>query len=206
MSIKLTIGTDEELVKKYQTTFDKNAVGELFKRHSLMCYAVCNKYLKDDDEAQDAAMQVFEKLFSDLLKHEIQNFRSWLHTVCRNYCLMQLRKPLLTIRMSEPEGDSETSFMELEQFLHQQENTDDKEQKLQTLEYAIHELKDKQKKCIELFYLQQKSYDEVSAITGYSDNEVKSHIQNGKRNLKIILSNKGIRLWLPLITWILHYV
>jgi RNA polymerase sigma-70 factor (ECF subfamily) len=197
--------TDEDLVKHYQATKDKIAIGELFKRHSLMCYAVCNKYLKDEDASQDAAMQVFEKLFTDLLKHEIQNFRSWLHTVCRNHCLMQLRKPNLTLRMSDTEGENDAQFMELEGFLHHEENTTEKEFKLQTLEHAIEELKDKQKECIHLFYIEQKSYDEVSKITGYSINEVKSYIQNGKRNLKIILSNKGITLWLAASTWILHF-
>ena len=106
--------TDEELVKMYQTSLDKNIVGVLFKRHSLMCYGVSNKYLKDEDAAQDATMQIFEKLFSDLTKHEILNFRSWLHSVCRNYCLMELRKPMRVMRMRESEDDHENEFMELE--------------------------------------------------------------------------------------------
>ena len=118
--------TDEELVKMYQTSLDKNIVGVLFKRHSLMCYGVSNKYLKDEDAAQDATMQIFEKLFSDLTKHEILNFRSWLHSVCRNYCLMELRKPMRVMRMRESEDDHENEFMELEQFLHQEENPEDK--------------------------------------------------------------------------------
>jgi RNA polymerase sigma factor (sigma-70 family) len=197
--------TDEDLVKHYKFTGDKIAVGELFKRHSLMCYAVCNKYFRDEDAARDATMQVFEKLFNDLLKHEIQNFKSWLHTVCRNHCLMELRKPSLTIRMNESEGEHESSFMEFDGFLHQDDNTQDKEQRLQTLELAILELKDKQRECIELFYLKQKNYDEVCSLTGYTPNEVKSFIQNGKRNLKIILAGKGITLWLAMTTWILYH-
>ncbi len=205
MPFKPATLTDEELVIHYRINHDKIAVGELFKRHSTMCYAVCNKYLKDEDASQDAAMQVFEKLFTDLLKHEIQNFRSWLHSVCRNYCLMQLRKPTLTLRMDEPEGENETQFMELERFFHQEDNPLEKEHRLQTLELAINELKEKQKECIELFYIKQKSYEEVSSITGYTTNEVKSYIQNGKRNLKIILSNKGITLWLLFTTWILNH-
>lgn len=205
MKFNSQLQTDEELVKQYQKSLDKLTVGVLFKRHSLMCYSVCNKYLKDEDSAQDATMQVFEKLFDDLLKHEIQNFKSWLHTVCRNYCLMQLRKPVITTRLVESDGEDESRFMELERFLHQQEDTQEKEQELQNLEHAIHELKERQKECIVLFYLEQKSYEEVSTITGYSSNEVKSYIQNGKRNLKIILSNKGIAFWIALTTWILNH-
>jgi len=76
--------SDEELIEHYQATGDKQAVGELFKRHSLMCFAVCNKYYRDTEKASDAAMAVFEKLFTDLQTHTIKNFKSWLHTVCRN--------------------------------------------------------------------------------------------------------------------------
>lgn len=201
MSLKINHQTDDELVIHYRTSGDKMAVGELFKRHSLMCFTVCNKYLKNEEAAQDAAMSIFEKLFEDLKKHEIQNFKSWLHSVCRNHCLMQLRKQEMKMSKNTVYIDDENSFMELESFLHQDITEFDKEQKLQTLEKAITELKDKQRECIELFYLQQKSYDEICQLTGYSNNDVKSSIQNGKRNLKILLENKDFILWLTLITW-----
>ena len=201
MSLRISHETDEELVNIYRASEDKFVVGELFKRHSLMCFAVCNKYLKNEDAAQDAAMSIFEKLFEDLKKHDIQNFRSWLHTVCRNYCLMQLRRHEIKIRKDTVYIDDEANFMELESFLHQDITDNDKENQLKTLETAITELKDKQRECIELFFLKQKSYDEISELTGYTNNDVKSSIQNGKRNLKIILGNKGVLLWLAFILW-----
>ncbi len=202
MTLKINHQTDEELVKQYQTSGDKMAVGELFKRHSLMCFAVCNKYLKNEAAAQDAAMSLFEKLFEDLKKHEIQNFKSWLHTVCRNYCLMQLRKQYMKMNKTMVHINDEDSFMELESLLHQDGDEKEKEKILVNLEKAIKELKDKQRECIELFYIQQKSYDEIRQLTGYTNNDVKSNIQNGKRNLKILLGNKDFILWLTLIPWL----
>lgn len=199
MTLKITQQPDDELVKHYRISGDKMAVGELFKRHSLMCFAVCNKYLRNEEQAEDAAMNIFEKLFEDLKKHEVQNFKSWLHSVCRNYCLMQLRKQEMKISKNMVYLDDDTTFMELQNFLHQETSEADKEQKLRMLENAIKELKDKQRECIELFYLQQKSYDEISRLTGYTNNDVKSNIQNGKRNLKILLGDKDLILWLTLI-------
>ena len=201
MTLKINHQTDDELVLNYRASGDKMAVGELFKRHSLMCFAVCNKYLKNEEAAQDAAMSIFEKLFEDLKKHEVQNFKSWLYSVCRNYSLMQLRRLETKMSKNKLYLDDETSFMELENFLHQDITESDKEHKLQLLEKAINELKDKQRECIELFYLQQKSYDEICQLTGYTNNDVKSNIQNGKRNLKILLGNKEFILWLTLLTW-----
>ena len=49
-------------------------------------------------------------------------------------------------------------------------------------------LNPEQKQTVELFYLQEKSYKEIVDQTGFSMNDVKSYIQNGKRNLKIMLS------------------
>jgi RNA polymerase sigma factor (sigma-70 family) len=198
MFLKLNQKPDDELVKEYQLKGDKLALGILFKRHSLMCFAVCNKFLKNDEASQDAVMSIFEKLFEDLKKHQIQNFKSWLHSVCRNHCLMILRKSDSKVSKSMIYLDDDASFMELDGMMHQDKG--EKEAVLQNLEAAIPKLKDKQRTCIELFYLQEKSYEDICHITGFSNGEVKSHIQNGKRNLKIILEKGEHLLWL-IIVW-----
>jgi len=202
MAVETPLQTDEELVVLYQRTNDKRAVGELFKRHSLMCYAVCMKYLRNEDAAQDATMEIFEKLFTDFQKHTIKNVKSWLHSVCRNHCLMILRKPDLMVSIDGENEENEPFVMQLQAFLHPEDTTAEREQTLQLLEKAISELKDKQRECIELFYLKQKSYEEIVTVTGYQMNEVKSYIQNGKRNLKIALSQQGISLLIALLLWI----
>lgn len=192
--------SDAELLARYRSTSDTEIVGELFNRHALMCFAVCNKYLQNESLAEDAAMTVFEKLFKDLLHQEIQNFKSWLHTVCKNHCLMHLRKPLKTIRMDDYETESSTKSMDLPSELHPYSESLEKEKMFEQLEQALAQLNEKQKRCVELFYLQQKSYEEVARLTGYSPEAVKSYIQNGKRNLKNILKDKGTLPWI--ISWI----
>lgn len=200
--VNLKTESDENLVVNYQNTKNNLVVGELFKRHSLMCFTVCVKYLKDEDAAHDATMNIFEKLFTDLQKHQITNFKSWLHTVCKNHCLILLRKPNVLVSINEDEEENENLFMQLSNILNHEDDKQEKEEKLQAVENAILGLKDKQKQCIELFYLKQKSYVEIAAITGYTENEVKSYIQNGKRNLKIILEQQGITIGLALFLWI----
>lgn len=200
--IDLKTQSDENLVINYQNTKNNLVVGELFKRHSLMCYAVCMKYLKNEDAAHDTTMNIFEKLFADLQKHQINNFKSWLHTVCKNHCLILLRKPNVLVSIDESEEENSHLFMQLSNILNHDDNKHEKEEKLQVLEQGIIELKDKQRKCIELFFLKQKSYQEISIQTGYTENEVKSYIQNGKRNLKILLEQKGITMGLALLLWI----
>ncbi|CAN5373481.1 sigma-70 family RNA polymerase sigma factor [soil metagenome] len=144
------------------------------------------KYLRDEDDSKDAVMQIFEKLLRELQKHEIGFFKAWLHTVAKNHCLMKLR--------SKPKEISgmDHVFVENASFVHPAEVGIDpaleKERNLSNMEVAIQKLDANQKTCIELFYLKEMSYLQVAEITGYDLNQVKSYIQNGKRNLKIILS------------------
>jgi RNA polymerase sigma-70 factor, ECF subfamily len=161
---------------------DTIALGELFQRYSPLVMGLCLKYMKDIPSAEDIMMELFEKLPEKLSKAEIQNFKSWLYSVSRNECLMALRKKKIDV------GDIEMVelFVENESEKLLQEALT-KENKLVTLESALLALKDDQRKCIDLFYLKKKSYDLITLETGYTLKEVKSHIQNGKRNLKLLL-------------------
>ncbi len=199
MTLKINQASDNELISAYSVHGNTAAVGELFKRHSLMCFAVCNAYFKNTNEAQDAAMSIFEDLFKTLKKHEIVNFKSWLHSVCRNYCLMKLRNSETKHAKSQVSINDESFGMEFSSLMHQNDNTSEKENKIVALESAILKLKGKQKQCIELFYLQQKSYEQISKLTGYSINDVKSNLQNGKRNLKIMLGDTYFNLFITLL-------
>jgi len=180
--------TDRELVYEYQKTRHKKYVGELFERYSHLVYGVSLKYLKNVPEAQDNVMVVFEKLMKDLEKTDVQNFKAWIHVVTRNQCLMKLRKQSKTVSR---EQDIETIEHSLASDSDQEEKKL-KEQQLTQLEEAILELKPEQKQCVELFYIQQKCYQDVAEITGFTLKQVKSFIQNGKRNLKIILTKNEV--------------
>lgn len=175
--------SDESLIKLYQTSRDKELISELFCRYTTLVYGVCRKYLEDPDESKDAVLQIFEKLFVTLLKESPQVFRSWLYTVAKNHCLMELRKPGNTPLDQEiPEGIVESG---------EDSHPEKKEAMLQYLEQAQQNLPEGQSQCVRLFYLEEKSYKEIAEETGYTLNEIKSHIQNGKRNLKNQMEKGG---------------
>lgn len=182
--------SDNELITEYKTTKNNVFVGILYKRYSHLVLGLSLKYLKDVDEAKDAVMQIFEKLLSDLLKHNIEYFKSWLYTLSKNHCLMILRTKQSRLKKEIDLQVNADSFMETETGLHLN-TTEEKEKQYTLLEKAIDELNEDQKKCIELFYLKEKSYNQIVELTGYSLNEVKSFIQNGKRNLKIKLEKNS---------------
>lgn len=180
--------TDAEYIAAYQASGDLNVLGELYSRNMEMIFAVCYKYLRDEEESKDATMEIFEQLVNDLRKHEVSNFKSWLHSVARNYCLMQLRARKVEIGGLQI---IEEDFMENEADLHLNDEKLIIEGNLEKLEGCIKKLDKEQKTCVELFYLQEKCYKEIADQTGFDLNKVKSYIQNGKRNLKICMERKN---------------
>ncbi|MCW3102378.1 MAG: polymerase subunit sigma-70 [Bacteroidetes bacterium] len=182
---------DLQLVARYKQTGDNNCIGVLFQRYTHLIFGVCMKYLKDEDDSQDASMQLFEKLLTDLKKHEIQQFKAWLHMVCKNYCLMQLRSGKTRLKHDREMHKDFGALMESGHELHLTlENT--KELQLTYMEECMKGLNNEQRLCVELFYLQEKSYHEVSEMTSFSMNNVKSYIQNGKRNLKNCIESRKV--------------
>ncbi|SFD28125.1 RNA polymerase sigma factor [Spirosoma endophyticum] len=180
--------TDLEYVAAYRATGDLAVLGELYERHMELIYAVCYNYLRDEDEAKDAVMHLFEQLVTDLLRHDVQQFGAWLHSVARNYCLMQLRKnqahPKTTLVTN---GVDEIDDESLNKLLIDETTDSDLEEDLSRMESCLQTLPPEQQTCLTLFYLDRKTYTEVADITGYDLKQVKSYLQNGRRNLKICM-------------------
>jgi RNA polymerase sigma factor (sigma-70 family) len=172
---------DRELVSLFRTSGNMDVLAVLFQRYMDLLYGVCLKYMKQPETAKDAVMQIFEELVAKLPKHEVDNFKSWLYTLAKNYCLMQLRTPK-NLKTTEFNPDS----MQLEEEVHLN-GIQVKEENLQKLERCLQTLSSEQKKTVELFYLQNKCYKEIAEATGIEWNKVRSFIQNGRRNLKICM-------------------
>jgi len=150
-----------------------------------LVFGLCLKYLKNEEKSKDAVMQIFEQLITKLKIHEVSNFKSWLYTLARNYCLMEIRSSGKHEFVS-----MEDNFMEKDAFVHL-DIDDMREHKLSIMEQCMEKLPPEQKETINLFYLEQKCYKDVAELTGYDLNKVKSYIQNGKRNLKICIEKSG---------------
>lgn len=197
--------TDEQLIERYRQTGNLADVAELYQRYAAMIFGVCLKYLKDEEDSKDVSRSLFEKLAKVLKENDVQNFKSWLHVIVRNQCLMHIRSQKLKNAKTVPLNDRFSSgtdsenddFQEISdknttesmenQVFWNPNDEDLLEQNLGLLEKAITNLPAEQRICIDLFYLKEKCYKEICEITGYELNKVKSYIQNGKRNLKIYL-------------------
>ena len=179
--------TDADLLQNFYHDHDNQWLGLLLERYTLLLLGVCMKYLKNEEDAKDSVQQVFLKAITELQKYKVDYFKSWIYMVAKNHCLMKLRdrKGKGTADLTE-NTLGVTTEMQQEEKLHHLE----KEKKLELMSSALQELGNEQKRCVTLFYLEKKTYQEISDSTGYSILKVKSYIQNGKRNLRIILDRK----------------
>ncbi|MEY3059849.1 MAG: hypothetical protein RL000_1201 [Bacteroidota bacterium] len=180
--------SDATLLDLYKKDKDTKWLGYLFERYSLLVFGVCMKYLKQVNDAKDATQQVFEKAFVEINKYEVTYFKSWIYSIAKNHCLMQLRgKGHQTVFMDTLPEEFGEELSPIELF----DSKDDLlEKQIENLGEAIQHLNQEQKTCIDLFYLQKLSYRDIEEKTGFNFQQVKSHIQNGKRNLRIFLEQK----------------
>jgi RNA polymerase sigma factor (sigma-70 family) len=176
---------DKELLERFYSDGNNQWLGILLQRYTLLLLGLCMKYLKNEEEAKDCVQQVFLKAITELQKYKVEYFKSWLYMVAKNHCLMKIRdshgKHAVEVTENMARQEDETGLkLELQE----------KDKTLTLLELGLHELNEEQKQCVTLFYLQKKSYQQITDITGYSMLQVKSYIQNGKRNLKQIIEKK----------------
>lgn len=159
--------------------------GELYHRYIPLLYGLCLKYLHDEDRAQEAVMQLFEDLLSKVDHYEIKIFKPWLYRVAKNHCLQLLRKENKEIPL-----DYTINIMESDEFLHLLSEEESSEDQIKALRHCMKELNEEQRTSITHFFLQEMSYADIAEQTGFTLNNVKSHIQNGKRNLKICIKKR----------------
>ena len=178
---------DLELIQRYKATADPTFLGALFERYAHLALGVSLRYLRNRQDAEDVVIEVYERLTTALLKHDVANFKSWFHAVVANHCRMALRhrkSTPLTVDASDELLDAVLASVPAPH------EGDGAEEELEALRSALARLVEGQRRCIELFYLEGLSYAEVAHRTGYAPNEVKSHIQNGKRSLRILLTTR----------------
>src|SRR6185312_5028106 len=168
---------DSELLQNFYKDHDNKWLGILLPRYTLLLLGVCMKYLKNEEDARDCVQQIFLKVINELQKYKVEYFKSWIYMIAKNHCLMKLRDKSKIVELSDHVAME--PGMDMDKKIHIE-----KDELLQRMEIALNKLNAEQKRCVKLFYLQKKSYSEIAEITGFSAMQVKSHLQNGKRNLK----------------------
>lgn len=168
---------DKELLAKYRSTKDLSYISTLYQRYMSLVFGSCLKYFKDQALAEDAVMDIYEKIIKKTLTSDVQYFKSWLYTVTRNHCLEQLRR-----KTTHAEKENRANIMYTEEVFHL--DTVEREEEINALHKCLGQLEGLQKKCVELFYFNKMTYAEIGKQLDLQFGQVRSRIQNGRRNLK----------------------
>ena len=172
---------------QYKHSKDLQVLGDLYQRYMDLVYGVCLKYLRDDENAKDSTLAIFEELIVKLQKYEVENFKSWLYQLAKNHCLMLVRSEKKFVRTN-----IDPALMQNEETVHLNGELE-KEENFRQLNFCLEQLNKDQKTILELFYLQGKCYNEIVELTGIELNAVRSYIQNGRRNLKLCIEKQKLQ-------------
>jgi RNA polymerase sigma-70 factor (ECF subfamily) len=178
--------TDEELVRQYLDTGNEEAIGLLYHKYYPTVVYVCNKYLENKHDSEDAAMEVFTNLPELLKKFEIKQFRKWLYSIVRNECRMVLRKKKSS-SITIQESVEWPEFVEKTEAVHP---VDKRKERLQWITEAMTTLEGEVRICVALFYAEDKTYIEISEITGWEIRHIKNCLQTARRQIKNFIEGK----------------
>lgn len=174
-------GEDEIWIRAYFKTGDTIYWGKLFEKYKRQIFLKCLQLLQDNEDARDMTSETFIKAYENIQKFDAERpFFPWLFQIATNLCIDRLRRKML-VQINQI--DEKVDAQSVEDASNIVENKELGERILA----AIHNLKRQQKRCFCLFYIHRKSYKEIAELTGYSYNNVRSFIQNGKRKFKLAI-------------------
>jgi len=175
--------SDQELLDSFYKQNDKKALAHLYIRYTSSQFGICMKYLKDKEAAKDMIQDIFEKISRKLITTKVDNFRAWLFFVTKNACLNKLAKnKKIFIETAHLPFDFKNDIYEIDHII-------EKEKKLNELEKCISNLSTQQQKVLKLFFFEKFCYSQIAEMMQIEWGNVRSVLQNSKRNLRICLEN-----------------
>ena len=190
-SLQISNLSDDQLITHFKQNGDRRIVAELFQRYHHLIFGACLKQLNSREESKDATMNIFERMIIKLPTANVQSFNSWIYVVIKNECMNMLRKRQSSanlkgnLKIIKNSGENFMEFEEVPRLSMEKEDIPPEDR----LKLAINQLRQEQQQCIRLFFFEQKSYEQIAKQTHYSEKQVKSYLQNGKRNIKLFMEN-----------------
>jgi RNA polymerase sigma-70 factor (ECF subfamily) len=166
--------SDEDIVRRFQETGDKECFAELFVRHRKRVFVACRSFFSDGAAAEDATQETFLRVYRSLHNYKGGDFLAWLTRIARNVCVDEWRR----------RREKETTDFDIYEFPAPLSIDSSQETHLiaEKVWREMRCLAPAQQRCLEL-KIEGYSYEETATRTGFTIDAVKSHLQNGRRML-----------------------
>ena len=161
---------------------DQMAFESLVKRYQNYVFTITFKVLKNRELAEEVAQDVFIKVYKMLGSYQQKSkFSTWLYTVAYRCALDEARKK----RLYTDSIESDNSFLQIEDLegASPAGNLEQKDLK-RALQEAINQLKPVDASVITLFYLHEKSVQEIAEITGLTNSNIKTKLHRLREQLR----------------------
>ncbi len=183
MPILAVIGSPEltegQLVERFRETGESRHFETLYLRTRRTVYSRCLAIVKDGESAEDLSHETFLRAYDQFARLEGSNFSGWVYKIATNLSLNWLRDKLNRQRLLRKKGaPTEEKLESTEERLLQQNRLGRARRVLKTL-------KEEQRTVLTLKYVEGCSYSEIEAQTGYTYDQVRSYLQNARRNFQI---------------------
>lgn len=174
---------------------DVNAFTVLVDKYKGMVYTLSLKLLKNAEDAEELAQDVFIKVFHGLKDFKFDSkFSTWLYRITYNAAISKLRKKQIETRdienVSLPESQVLSSYNALNELT--------KQEQIKYIKLVFERLNEEDSVILTLFYLQENSIQEICEITGYSESNVKVKLHRARKTfydeLQFILKDEVISI------------
>lgn len=175
---------DEKQLIKACINNDSKAQRLLYEKYDARFFAVCKRYFTDIQQAEDALVKGFLKIFQNLENYSFEgSFEGWMRRIMINECLMELRKN----KIFHLNVDDYSSSISSNQEASQQIEEDDVMKLLDYLPEAC-------RLVFTLYVIEGYKHKEIAESLGITEGTSKSQLNLAKTKLKDMLSkNENIK-------------
>ena len=170
--------TDSEIIKKVLAG-DRALYSLLVNRYKGMAFTLAYNIILNREDAEEVTQDAFMKAFAGLRNFKEQSsFSTWLYRIVVNASLNKKKRSKFLI----DELSDEALYEDEGIFDVLLERTETEAQK-KYIQLALHSLKDVERICITMFYLNEFSVKEINELTGISETNIKVLLFRGRKHL-----------------------
>ena len=161
----------------------KKAQHFVFSQYGKSMYALCRRYLSPPEEAEEAMMNGFLKVFSNIGQSVFTNeaaLAGWMRRIMVNECLQQLRKAHSFLILAEVKEDNQPSDSSMETKMDAKE-----------LFALIENLPAGYRTVFNLYVIEGYTHAEIAALMQISEGASKSQLSKARQKLAQLWTQKN---------------
>lgn len=163
---------------------DREAFSLVVDKYRDMVYTICLRMLTVEADADDAAQEIFVKVYRSIASfQEKSKFSTWIYRIAYNHCISVIRKKVKIIDMVDELPDSEINNQDVSGL-----DLLGEEERKHYLQLAIEALAETDAVVVTLFYYDELSLEEIAEVTGLTSANIRIKLHRSRKKMYKVLS------------------